>query len=259
MQKGKVVFKPRWLAIPGGLQQNTVGTLLGSSCSMCMLELSSIEHVYSCFSPQHSHSRRKMSQPYAKHFHFIKCSRYTSSMPLTILPSDQNTCGSLHWQPAFANFNFIWKRPWIRTTRFLGQVGHRDTSAGLGILIHLSTVLHPALQVVYFEDIQLWEDPNLSLRAHTLLEHLFMVYSENNSRSTIPSIPTSTRQSKQSGFLSAVKMHTANSASGSQSSEVDIYINGLYPCSPEQEENPLLWGKVSLLILASESSTESFF
>ncbi|KAG0698114.1 ribonuclease H-like domain-containing protein [Suillus ampliporus] len=114
----------------------------------------------------------------------------------------------------------------------------------------LGAVLHPRMRVSYFEDESLWSNTNLTARVRILLDHMYQVYSEDSmDSSTI--IPATTVDPvspvKRSAFKSAVKMHMqkAGPTSASQK-EVDIYLSGLYPCTTEQEDNPLIWWKVCI-------------
>ncbi|KAG1871756.1 hypothetical protein DFJ58DRAFT_762266 [Suillus subalutaceus] len=112
----------------------------------------------------------------------------------------------------------------------------------------LGAVLHPCIRVAYFEDKNLWPTGNLGSRAQILLEHLYGTYETDDgtirkSAATPASAPASP---SKSALIAALTMSSGGSSTAQK--EVDIYLSGLYPCSPEQMTNPLQWWKVSNLL-----------
>lgn len=117
------------------------------------------------------------------------------------------------------------------------------------ILTRMFLVLHLRMRVLYFEDESLWSNTDLEARVRILLDHMYQVYSEDSLDSS-PITPATTVDPvlpvKRSAFKSAVKMHMQKTGPSASQKEVDIYLSGLYPCTTEQEDNPLIWWKVSM-------------
>jgi hypothetical protein len=115
------------------------------------------------------------------------------------------------------------------------------------------------MRASYFEKETLWPASSLAARARFLLEHMYEVYSEDSTDSS-PTTPSASvidpvSPIKRSAFKSALKMHMPKTGSTSTSrNEVDIYLSGLYPCTAEQEDNPLLWWKVCFLSFLSSTA-----